>query len=58
MSVVVCFQTRSRLSCADKKVNQTNMVVCDLGNPMKGGTKVSERLMMHSGGVTGYLNRN
>ena len=34
-------QTLSRLSCAYKKENQTKMVVCDLGNPMKGGTKVS-----------------
>ncbi|TNN45083.1 Integrin alpha-V [Liparis tanakae] len=32
-------QTLSRLSCAYKKENQTKMVVCDLGNPMKGGTK-------------------
>lgn len=38
--VVVCLQTLSRLSCAYKKENQTKMVVCDLGNPMKGGTKV------------------
>ncbi|XP_076858256.1 integrin alpha-V [Brachyhypopomus gauderio] len=29
----------SRLSCAYKKENQTR-VVCDLGNPMKGGTKI------------------
>lgn len=37
-----CFsQNLSRLSCAYKKENQTKMVVCDLGNPMKGGTKVS-----------------
>uniref|UniRef100_A0A669E561 Integrin, alpha V n=1 Tax=Oreochromis niloticus TaxID=8128 RepID=A0A669E561_ORENI len=36
-------QTLSRLSCAYKKENQTKMVVCDLGNPMKGGTKVSDR---------------
>ncbi|XP_056284930.1 integrin alpha-V [Pseudoliparis swirei] len=33
-------QTLNRLSCNYKKENQTNMVVCDLGNPMKGGTKV------------------
>ncbi|XP_042337093.1 integrin alpha-V-like [Plectropomus leopardus] len=38
---VVRSQTLSRLSCAYKKENQTKMVVCDLGNPMKGGTKVS-----------------
>uniref|UniRef100_A0A3Q4HQH8 Integrin, alpha V n=1 Tax=Neolamprologus brichardi TaxID=32507 RepID=A0A3Q4HQH8_NEOBR len=36
-------QALSRLSCAYKKENQTKMVVCDLGNPMKGGTKVSDR---------------
>lgn len=41
---VVFSQTLSRLSCAYKKENQTKMVVCDLGNPMKGGTKVSERI--------------
>uniref|UniRef100_A0A674MCY3 Integrin, alpha V n=1 Tax=Takifugu rubripes TaxID=31033 RepID=A0A674MCY3_TAKRU len=33
-----------RLSCAYKKENQTKMVVCDLGNPMKGGTKVLAEL--------------
>uniref|UniRef100_A0A672Y898 Integrin, alpha V n=1 Tax=Sphaeramia orbicularis TaxID=375764 RepID=A0A672Y898_9TELE len=38
---VVRSQTLTRLSCAYKKENQTKMVVCDLGNPMKGGTKVS-----------------
>ncbi|XP_034417027.1 LOW QUALITY PROTEIN: integrin alpha-V-like [Cyclopterus lumpus] len=37
-------QTLSRLSCAYKKENQTKMVVCDLGNPMKGGTKVLAEL--------------
>uniref|UniRef100_A0AAX7VSU5 Integrin, alpha V n=1 Tax=Astatotilapia calliptera TaxID=8154 RepID=A0AAX7VSU5_ASTCA len=36
-------QALSRLSCAYKKENQTKMVVCDLGNPMKGGTKVRVR---------------
>uniref|UniRef100_A0A8P4K2P2 Integrin alpha-V n=1 Tax=Dicentrarchus labrax TaxID=13489 RepID=A0A8P4K2P2_DICLA len=41
---VVRSQTLSRLSCAYKKENQTKMVVCDLGNPMKGGTKVSAEL--------------
>ncbi|MBN3300268.1 ITAV protein, partial [Amia calva] len=30
----------SRLSCAYKTENQTRVVVCDLGNPMKGGTKL------------------
>lgn len=42
ISVVLFSQTLSRLSCAYKKENQTKMVVCDLGNPMKGGTKVSD----------------
>ncbi|XP_063353094.1 integrin alpha-V [Pelmatolapia mariae] len=37
-------QTLSRLSCAYKKENQTKMVVCDLGNPMKGGTKMVAEL--------------
>ncbi|XP_028991957.1 integrin alpha-V [Betta splendens] len=37
-------QSLSRLSCAYKKENQTKMVVCDLGNPMKGGTKVLAEL--------------
>ncbi|KAJ8253140.1 hypothetical protein GJAV_G00209570 [Gymnothorax javanicus] len=30
----------SRLSCAYKRANLTRQVVCDLGNPMKGGTKL------------------
>lgn len=42
MMNVVCLQNLSKLSCAYKKENQTKMVVCDLGNPMKGGTKVSD----------------
>ncbi|XP_068185477.1 integrin alpha-V isoform X1 [Antennarius striatus] len=41
---VVRSQALSRLSCAYKKENQTKMVVCDLGNPMKGGTKVLAEL--------------
>uniref|UniRef100_A0A4W6EV52 Integrin, alpha V n=1 Tax=Lates calcarifer TaxID=8187 RepID=A0A4W6EV52_LATCA len=41
---VVRSQTFTRLSCAYKKENQTKMVVCDLGNPMKGGTKVLTEL--------------
>ncbi|XP_075886589.1 integrin alpha-V isoform X1 [Nelusetta ayraudi] len=41
---VVRSQTLSRLSCAYKKENQTKMVVCDLGNPMKGGAKVLAEL--------------
>lgn len=40
----VACQTLSRLSCAYKKENKTKMVVCDLGNPMKGGTKVCDHL--------------
>uniref|UniRef100_A0A674N7P5 Integrin, alpha V n=1 Tax=Takifugu rubripes TaxID=31033 RepID=A0A674N7P5_TAKRU len=44
---VVRSQTLSRLSCAYKKENQTKMVVCDLGNPMKGGTKVKLRFSVH-----------
>lgn len=41
---VVRSQTLTRLSCAYKTENQTKMVVCDLGNPMKGGTKVLAEL--------------
>ncbi|CAL9689839.1 unnamed protein product [Knipowitschia caucasica] len=41
---VVRNQSLSRLSCAYKKENNTKMVVCDLGNPMKGGTKVVAEL--------------
>lgn len=41
---VVRSQTLTRLSCAYKKENGTKMVVCDLGNPMKGGTKVLAEL--------------
>ncbi|XP_051842020.1 integrin alpha-V isoform X1 [Antechinus flavipes] len=33
-------ETLSRLSCAFKTENQTRQVVCDLGNPMKAGTKL------------------
>uniref|UniRef100_A0A672IN63 Uncharacterized protein n=1 Tax=Salarias fasciatus TaxID=181472 RepID=A0A672IN63_SALFA len=44
---VVRSQALSRLSCAYKKENGTKMVVCDLGNPMKGGTKVSLRFSVH-----------
>uniref|UniRef100_A0A8C5H7Y9 Integrin alpha-2 domain-containing protein n=1 Tax=Gouania willdenowi TaxID=441366 RepID=A0A8C5H7Y9_GOUWI len=36
--------TLTWLSCAYKKENQTKLVVCDLGNPMKGGTKVLAEL--------------
>ncbi|XP_047225545.1 integrin alpha-V [Girardinichthys multiradiatus] len=41
---VVRSQSLSRLSCAYKKENETKMVVCDLGNPMKGGTKILAEL--------------
>ncbi|XP_056244806.1 integrin alpha-V [Seriola aureovittata] len=41
---VVRTQVFTRLSCAYKKENQTKMVVCDLGNPMKGGTTVLAEL--------------
>ncbi|XP_041663247.1 integrin alpha-V [Cheilinus undulatus] len=41
---VVRSQTLSRLSCAYKKENQTKMVVCDLGNPMKMGTEIKAEL--------------
>ncbi|KAI1898176.1 hypothetical protein AGOR_G00069650 [Albula goreensis] len=41
ISVVRNSETLSRLSCAYKRENQTQeVVVCDLGNPMKGGTKL------------------
>ncbi|XP_030066155.1 integrin alpha-V isoform X2 [Microcaecilia unicolor] len=33
-------ESLSRLSCAFKTENQTRLVVCDLGNPMKAGTKL------------------
>ncbi|XP_062862320.1 integrin alpha-V [Trichomycterus rosablanca] len=39
IGVVRNSETLSRLSCAYKRENQTR-VVCDLGNPMKGGTKI------------------
>ncbi|KAK3569132.1 hypothetical protein QTP86_024487 [Hemibagrus guttatus] len=39
IGVVRNSKTLSRLSCAYKRENQTR-VVCDLGNPMKGGTKI------------------
>ncbi|XP_034989373.1 integrin alpha-V [Zootoca vivipara] len=34
----------ARLSCAFKTENKTRLVVCDLGNPMKAGTKLSAGL--------------
>uniref|UniRef100_A0A3B5LKM1 Uncharacterized protein n=1 Tax=Xiphophorus couchianus TaxID=32473 RepID=A0A3B5LKM1_9TELE len=41
---VVRSQTLSRLSCAYKKENETKMVVCDLGNPMKKDTTILAEL--------------
>ncbi|KAM6978134.1 integrin alpha-V [Tautogolabrus adspersus] len=41
---VVSSQTLSRLSCAYKKENQTKIVVCVLGNPMKEGTVIKAQL--------------
>uniref|UniRef100_A0A8C5WCC6 Integrin subunit alpha V n=1 Tax=Leptobrachium leishanense TaxID=445787 RepID=A0A8C5WCC6_9ANUR len=38
-------ETLSRLSCAFKTENQTHLVVCDLGNPMKAGTKILAALL-------------
>ncbi|XP_053326649.1 integrin alpha-V [Spea bombifrons] len=38
-------ETLSRLSCAFKTENRTRLVVCDLGNPMKAGTKVLAGLL-------------
>nr|XP_006636633.2 PREDICTED: integrin alpha-V isoform X1 [Lepisosteus oculatus] len=40
IGVVRNSEVLSRLSCAYKTENQTRSVVCDLGNPMKGGTKL------------------
>ncbi|XP_068104405.1 integrin alpha-V [Hyperolius riggenbachi] len=38
-------ESLSRLSCALKTENQTRLVVCDLGNPMKAGTRVLAALL-------------
>lgn len=38
-------ESPSRLSCAFKTENQTRLVVCDLGNPMKAGTRVLAALL-------------
>ncbi|KAM3910834.1 integrin alpha-V [Leptodactylus fuscus] len=38
-------ETLARLSCAFKTENQTRLVVCDLGNPMKAGTRVVAALL-------------
>ncbi|KAM8933805.1 integrin alpha-V isoform 2-T2 [Pelodytes ibericus] len=38
-------ETLSRLSCAFKVENPTRRVVCDLGNPMKAGTKILAGLL-------------
>uniref|UniRef100_A0A8C4P9Y6 Integrin subunit alpha V n=1 Tax=Dromaius novaehollandiae TaxID=8790 RepID=A0A8C4P9Y6_DRONO len=40
IGVVRNSEALARLSCAFKTENQTRMVVCDLGNPMKAGTKL------------------
>ncbi|XP_030641886.1 integrin alpha-V isoform X2 [Chanos chanos] len=40
IGVVRNSETLSKISCAYKRENQTRMVVCDLGNPMKGGTRI------------------
>ncbi|KAL0985610.1 hypothetical protein UPYG_G00159420 [Umbra pygmaea] len=42
--VVSNSETTSRLSCAPDRENQTSVVICYLGNPMKGGTKVLTEL--------------
>ncbi|KAJ8004490.1 hypothetical protein DPEC_G00136820 [Dallia pectoralis] len=42
--VVSNSETTSKLSCAPERENQTTVLVCYLGNPMKGGTKVLARL--------------
>uniref|UniRef100_A0A8C9WAV9 Integrin, alpha V n=1 Tax=Scleropages formosus TaxID=113540 RepID=A0A8C9WAV9_SCLFO len=47
IGVVRNSETLSRLSCVYKRENQTRVVVCDLGNPMKGGTKVRLRFSVH-----------
>ncbi|XP_040260879.1 LOW QUALITY PROTEIN: integrin alpha-V-like [Bufo bufo] len=38
-------ETLSRLSCAFKTENQTRLVVCDLGNPMKARTRLLAALL-------------
>lgn len=38
-------ESLTRLSCAFKTENQTRLVVCDLGNPMKAGTRVLAALL-------------
>nr|DBA21608.1 TPA: hypothetical protein GDO54_018218 [Pyxicephalus adspersus] len=38
-------ESLTRLSCAFKIENQTRLVVCDLGNPMKAGTRVLAALL-------------
>uniref|UniRef100_A0A8C5CI27 Integrin alpha-2 domain-containing protein n=1 Tax=Gadus morhua TaxID=8049 RepID=A0A8C5CI27_GADMO len=43
-TTVVRSQALSRLSCNSKKDNETRVVVCELGNPMKGGAKVLAEL--------------
>lgn len=38
-------ESLTRLSCAFKTENRTRLVVCDLGNPMKAGTRVLAALL-------------
>uniref|UniRef100_A0AAZ3Q612 Integrin alpha-2 domain-containing protein n=1 Tax=Oncorhynchus tshawytscha TaxID=74940 RepID=A0AAZ3Q612_ONCTS len=51
-------ETLSRLSCAYKTENQTRVVVCDLGNPMKGGTKDVKKCRMYFIWIAQTLNPN
>uniref|UniRef100_A0A3Q3F277 Integrin, alpha V n=1 Tax=Labrus bergylta TaxID=56723 RepID=A0A3Q3F277_9LABR len=44
---VVPSDTHSRVSCTYKKENQTKIVVCDLGNPMKAGTVTALSFSVH-----------
>lgn len=38
--LVLFLQTLSQLNCEYKMINESRMVVCDLGNPMVTGTEV------------------
>ncbi|KAJ7992182.1 hypothetical protein DPEC_G00275870 [Dallia pectoralis] len=50
-SMVVDKEGFSRLVCAQKKDNQTTVVVCELGNPMKQGQKLQAGLFFSVGNL-------
>ncbi|XP_044152382.1 integrin alpha-IIb [Bufo gargarizans] len=42
----VLSRTKEKLICAPKKANETELVICELGNPMKYGAEISAALQL------------